>query len=548
VLEPNAIKKRTTSLVQLRNQLLNVLIISLAITAVPSLAISVYRASIIGFQGFMLVQIFLVCAMLITWVLRDSVSYHIRVTILLCVLWIATFAALSKLGPVSDSKVFMVIFSLVAILFLPPKKAWMAVLFIILSMAGFGVLAVKGFFTFELDFAAYSQHPLPWILTTWNMGIFSALIGYLTRTMLGVIIEKSTLANEASDKHNKIANRIPGMVYQYRMRPNRTYYFPYVSEGIRDIFQIEPEAVRDDASVIMERIHPDDIKAVQNSIIRSAKFLEPWVQEYRIIDLKGQIHWLSGSSSPELESDGGVLWHGIIMDITDKKSADNIKSEFVSTVSHELRTPLTAINGSLKLINNGVLAPEDKKYTSIMRMAERNAEKLLTLINDLLDIEKLESGKFQIDKVEIDLQEFVESIIEMNQSFAYQYQTSIELVESTQAVFFGDKVRLNQVFTNLISNACKYSPPGKPVEVGCRVETGRLSIFVRDHGEGIPEKFIDNLFEKFTQADSSTTRKVGGTGLGLSIVKKIVDLHGGHILVENRLGKGACFTVELPLI
>jgi PAS domain S-box-containing protein len=548
MLQRKVTNQNPNSLKQLRNQLLNILIISLAIAAVPALAISVYRASIIGFQPFMLVQIVLVCSLLFTWVLRDYLNYTARVSILLIVLWIATFAALSKLGPVSDSKVFMVIFSLVAILFLPPKIAWVAVLFIILSMAGFGVLAVKGVLTFDIDFGSYAKHPLPWILTTWNMGVFSALIGYLTRNMLGLILEKSTLANQMTDKHNKIANRIPGMVYQYRMRADGTSHFPYTSEGIRDIFQIGPEDVLNDASIIMERIHPDDIESVQKSIVRSARLLQPWIQEYRIIDLNGQIHWLAGSSSPELENDGGVLWHGIIMDITEKKSSENIKSEFVSTVSHELRTPLTAINGSLKLINSGVLIPADQKYDSIMQMAERNAEKLLTLINDLLDIEKLESGKFQIETEEIHIKEFLESVIEMNQSFAHEYLTTIKLVESTEAVFFGDKARLNQVFTNLISNACKYSPAGETVEVGCSVGTGRVSIFVRDYGEGIPEQFIENLFEKFTQADSSTTRKVGGTGLGLSIVKRIVDLHGGKVLVENRPGKGACFTVELPLI
>jgi PAS domain S-box-containing protein len=532
---------------QLRSQMLDHLYLGVGIAAIPSLALSLFRIPIIGMQNFMLVQIILVTIIFLVWALKRNISYNSRVAILLSILWVATFAAMSKVGPVSDSKIFMVIFSFTAIMFLDSKQAWSCIAIILISMIIFSYLAVTGYFHFEVNFQNYATHPVSWILTTWNMGVFSVVTGYLGWRMIGAIISQSTLAKQLYQKQEKIASRIPGMVYQYRLLPDGTSCFPYASEGIRKIFNMEPEDVSRNADPILDTIHPDDLNEFKHSIMTSAKEMQPWQMEFRILNKDERIRWLSGSSSPEQEEDGSIFWHGIITDITDKKQADIIKEEFVSSVSHELRTPLTSIIGILRLVNSGAVDYTSKKYKNLIGIAEKNSNKLLFLINDLLDIEKLERGQFKLALKSVAIKELLESVIEQNQSYALEHGTKIILTDCQESTFTGDNERLQQVFTNLISNACKYSPKDQPVEISCRNKNNGLEVKVRDHGEGIPPEFIPSLFDRFTQADSNTARQVGGTGLGLSIVKKIVELHHGEVNLINVDGSGACFSVFLPL-
>jgi signal transduction histidine kinase len=527
--------------------MLDQLYLAVGIAAIPALCVSLFRIPVIGFQYFMLVQIILVTIIFLIWALRENIGYHARVVILLSILWVATFAAMSKIGPVSDSKVFMVVFSFTAILFLDSKQAWTCIAIIFISMIIFSYLAVTGYFYFEVNFQEYATHPVSWMLTTWNMGVFSVATGYLGWKMMGVIISQSALAKQLYQKHEKIASRIPGMVYQYRLLPDGTSCIPYASEGIRNIFRMEPCEVSEDAGPILDVIHPDDVSMFKDSIMLSAKSMQPWQLEFRVLFKDRKVHWLSGSSSPEQEADGSIFWHGIIMDITEKKHADTIKDEFVSSVSHELRTPLTSIFGILRLVNHGGMDYTSKKFTKMMGIAERNSEKLMFLINDLLDIEKLGQGEFRLKLESIDIREFLDSVIEQNQAYAEEHATKIILTDCQLATFTGDKERLQQVFTNLISNACKYSPQGQPVEISCQSNETGVVVRVRDHGEGIPADFIPHLFDRFTQADSTATRRVGGTGLGLSIVKKIVELHHGQVEVVNLADAGACFSVWIPL-
>lgn len=243
---------------------------------------------------------------------------------------------------------------------------------------------------------------------------------------------------------------------------------------------------------------------------------------------------------------GREVLYCVWRDITERKIHDRIKNEFVSTVSHELRTPLTAIRGTLKFLNSGRLEGREKDMREMLRIAESNSDKLLFLINDLLDIEKLENGDIQLQLSKFDLREFLHETAEENASFARQYQTSIELCDIDNTDVIADQQRLKQVMANLLSNACKYSPPNTPVEVRANRETGRLMILVSDKGPGIPTQFHSSIFDKFTQADSSSTRKLGGTGLGLAIVKRIVELHGGKVGFITSEHLGTTFEVILP--
>jgi len=243
----------------------------------------------------------------------------------------------------------------------------------------------------------------------------------------------------------------------------------------------------------------------------------------------------------------GQLVLGVVVDITERRRNDRLKDEFVSTVSHELRTPLTSIAGSLGLLAGGAAGSMPEPTMRLLRIAHKNSERLVRLINDILDIEKIESGKVVFDLQRVDVLALIEQAIEANRGFAESYGVAVRLDPGSAPAFVrADPDRLVQVITNLLSNAVKFSPRHQEVVVAIEPRTEIVRIKVRDHGSGIPEDFKPRIFEKFAQADASDARQKGGTGLGLSIVKQIVTLLGGSVGFENNPDGGATFHVDLP--
>ncbi len=252
--------------------------------------------------------------------------------------------------------------------------------------------------------------------------------------------------------------------------------------------------------------------------------------------------------TPLVNAEGTVL--SVIAqgrNITQQLEAERLKQEFTSTLSHELRTPLTSIIGSLQLINSGMLGDLNKDQTELTEVAERNGIRLLDLINDILDIEKVESGKLTLFPETIALDELVREALKLNQGFAERYKVKLVAHEPLPALqVHADRKRLLQVMTNLLSNAAKFSPADGEVEVEMREKGGDVLVTVSDRGSGIPENFRARIFGRFAQADSTDTRAKGGTGLGLAICKRMIELMEGTIGFANREGGGTTFWFELP--
>jgi PAS domain S-box-containing protein len=252
--------------------------------------------------------------------------------------------------------------------------------------------------------------------------------------------------------------------------------------------------------------------------------------------------------TPLVNAEGGVV--GVIAqgrDITRQLEAEQMKKEFTSTLSHELRTPLTSIIGSLQLVNSGVLGEVDKEVLELTNVAERNSQRLLDLINDILDIEKIESGKLSLTPELLSLDELVGESLVLNKGFAERYQVRYQAPATLLPVQVkADRKRLLQVMTNLLSNAAKFSPAGEPVEVTMEDRGACVRVGIHDRGPGIPESFRSRIFGRFAQADSSMTRQKGGTGLGLAICKRLVELMDGRIGYADRDGGGTVFYFELP--
>jgi signal transduction histidine kinase len=234
-------------------------------------------------------------------------------------------------------------------------------------------------------------------------------------------------------------------------------------------------------------------------------------------------------------------------DITQQLEAERMKQEFTSTLSHELRTPLTSIIGSLQLINSGVLGDIDKDVLELTTIAERNGQRLLDLINDILDVEKIESGKLTLFPEPMLLSDMVAESLTLNRGFADRFKVRLAAEGELPAVKVNaDRKRLLQVMTNLLSNAAKFSPEGSIVQVTIQVEGGSVRVSVHDNGPGIPEGFRGRIFGRFAQADMSYTRQKGGTGLGLSICKRLIEMMDGKIGFSDRSGGGTSFWFELP--
>src|SRR5258706_1654150 len=234
-------------------------------------------------------------------------------------------------------------------------------------------------------------------------------------------------------------------------------------------------------------------------------------------------------------------------DIPTQLEAERMKKEFTSTLSHELRTPLTSIIGSLQLINAGVVGEVPKDVTELTEVAERNGQRLLDLINDILDIEKIESGKLTLNPEPIRLDELVREAMLLNKGFGDRFKVRFQpRGELSAEQVTGDHKRLLQVMTNLLSNAAKFSPEGEVVEISTEPAAGGLRVAVHDRGPGIPEAFPARMFGRFSQADSTTSRQKGGTGLGLAICKRLVEMMHGHIGFQDRDGGGTTFWFDLP--
>jgi signal transduction histidine kinase len=250
----------------------------------------------------------------------------------------------------------------------------------------------------------------------------------------------------------------------------------------------------------------------------------------------------------------------LVRDITERKRIEQLKNEFISTVSHELRTPLTSIRGALGLLLGGTAGTISEPVRALIDLANNNTGRLLELINDILDIEKIESGAMQYDLQPTALLPLIARSLEDNRAYGDQHGVSFVLDIAMDADrsptgrdhmadtphVYADRNRLLQVMANLLSNAAKFSPRDIEVVVSVSRRAGNIRVAVSNPGPGIPQAFRSRIFQKFAQADSSDTRQIGGTGLGLSISKAIVEKHGGAIGYLSSPDKITTFFFDLP--
>ncbi len=369
--------------------------------------------------------------------------------------------------------------------------------------------------------------------------------------------------NEDIKKLKEITENSPHMIYQYREDGTPASGFTYVSKACQSIFEVESGELIKDPAPAFEIIHPEDKRSFLDLKQKNDIKPEPLVWEGRITgNQTGEVKWVRIASEPVIQDDGVVIWHGIVEDITDQKRlhfeleearerAERLaryRQEFLATMSHEIRTPLHAILGLTELLReNNPRQDQTDNLDSLFF----SADNLMNLVNNLLDLSKMEAGKLPESPVRFDLKEALGNIHATLLPHAEKNGNQLELSidQSLPEQVRADKVKLLQVLSNLLHNALKFTRNGTVQLSAAVVQQSASQVDVQfkvtDTGPGISEENLKMIFDQFSQMEQSATRRAGGSGLGLYLVRKLLKSMDSEIRAASELGKGAQFYFEL---
>ena len=367
----------------------------------------------------------------------------------------------------------------------------------------------------------------------------------------------------ATQQFDSLASTIPGVVYQRTLSPDGDIRYTYLSEGARELFGVDPQAVVKDPEVLFRTYSEDYKQSFRKRLIEASETLTKWDVEASIVLPDGSKRTTHAIAKPERLADGTVLWTGIILDASRAKEAEEklvaanrqvqlanqAKSAFLAKMSHEMRTPLNGVMGMGDLLLKTDLTPRQTRLATTLC---DSAKGLLGIINDVLDLSRIEAGHFKLDLQEFNLRHCVEDAVELCATNGYRKGLEVNLIvcPETPIGVKSDPVRLRQVLINLIGNAIKFTENGEVVvrlSVGDRIDGRNAVTFeVVDTGIGIDKTSIGRLFEPFAQADASISRRFGGTGLGLSITRHLVELLGGEVSLTSERGRGTTVRFVIP--
>jgi PAS domain S-box-containing protein len=296
----------------------------------------------------------------------------------------------------------------------------------------------------------------------------------------------------------------------------------------------------------MQFVHPEDLKVVLALWSKEQSLDREFSSEFRHIHRDGTVRFCRVKTAPILSSNGQLIGHvGTVADITESRAIEKMKNEFISIVSHELRTPLASIRGSLGLLVAGVLQNQPETAKQMLEIASSDTERLVRLVNDILDLERLNSSQVTLAKQWCDAATLMRQSAETVHSLAAENNIDLSILPET-AQIWAEPDRIIQTLVNFLSNAIKFSPPGSTVTLRVKAMVDRVLFEVKDRGRGIPADKLETIFGRFQQVDASDSRQKGGTGLGLAICRSIVQQHGGRIWAESVVGEGSSFYFTLP--
>ncbi|NEO86354.1 MAG: PAS domain S-box protein [Spirulina sp. SIO3F2] len=336
-------------------------------------------------------------------------------------------------------------------------------------------------------------------------------------------------------------------LWDWHLPSDRTYFNPQWKQ----MLGYEPEELPSAYEEWHARVHPEDIDQALALLKTHLSGETPIYQaEFRMLHRAGHWIWVlaHGKVVEWDEAQNPVRITGTHQDITERKAIERMKDEFLSVISHELRTPMTSIHGAIKLLETGKLGEFNPQGQQMLTIAANNTARLSRLINDILNLQRLESGQFSLNCQVCTAKELLNQSIQAIDSIATAEQIQLQLLTpEPELEIWADPDYLMQVFTNLLSNAIKFSPSQSTIELVVFRQASHCCFIVRDRGRGIPADKLDTIFNRFHQVDASDSRQKGGTGLGLAICRHIVQQHGGRIWVESEVDVGSSFYFTCPL-
>ncbi len=360
---------------------------------------------------------------------------------------------------------------------------------------------------------------------------------------------------EAALRHSEeqmrlIANGLPVLIAYV----DKQQHYRFNNEAYQTWLRLDPPAIYDRHLLQVHGL--EEYQQIQ-AYVEIALTGETVTYERDLILQDGCVHSLSVTYIPHLQEQKKIQgFFALTSDISDRKAIERMKDEFISVVSHELRTPLTSIHSSLKILTTGKLGSVSYQGKRMLKIADEQTERLVHLVNNVLDLQRIQSGKITMNKQACQARELMVETVQAMKTLAQEQGIQLS-VKSSNFVVWADRDYILQTLTNLVSNAIKFSPRNSTVVLSAAINPQKkhngkhqsisyITFAVEDGGQGIPQDRLETIFERFQQVDSSDSRKKGGTGLGLAICRQIVEGHGGQIWAESCLEQGSTFYFTLP--
>jgi signal transduction histidine kinase/ActR/RegA family two-component response regulator len=405
------------------------------------------------------------------------------------------------------------------------------------------------------------------IMSVINRHVLLAAIvcGLTALVVMAICIHGYTIARlnpTRVELFSKLTENLPGMLYQYRQYPTGRGSVTYSTDAIRSIYEIDPEEARADGTKIMDLLHPDDRSRIWDALLQSHLHLTPWKEEYRVVLPKAGICWRYGHARVERLPDGGTLWHGFVIDITKEKAtglelavaqkkaeaANLAKSQFLAMMSHDIRTPINGIVGFATLLKDTPLNDSQREHVEAI---DQCADSLLCLVNDILDLSKIEAGRMTIEPRPFALLPCLKEVLTVLRPRAQSKGIALtfEMDDHVPPGIETDRTRLVQILTNLLGNAVKFTDEGRvTLHVSCARATdsefpAQWKFEVSDTGAGISPAQQQRIFEPFHQLEG--THRHEGSGLGLAITRQLCTQLGGDVKLESTPGEGSTFTATI---
>lgn len=537
----------------IRSRMIDYSVNAAAVVAVPALAGSLYRAVDIGWIPAMTVHSILAVLIIALALIRKRVPYTVRAGVVIALFFVLGATAVVSFGLATNGRTLFIAACVLTVLFF---GIWEGVIVFSLCVAfNFMTYALIQNGTIVHDF---DVSPLLHALSAWIASAATLLLLFASSCLpmalllrqLNLALARSerdrsslALAHETSEKFFSKAFHSSPLILAVSDPRTGKYYD--VNQACIDISGYSREEFLNSTSFALNVwANTEDRNKLIAGLNRDGRVRD---MEITMRAKDGKLRDVLLSADLIATQDGDrILVIG--QDISRLKEVARMKSDFISTVSHELRTPITSIVGALKLANDANIVASRETKDNLLSIALKNSARLAELVNDLLDVDKLQSGSMVFDMRRVDLAAIATEAMNQNQTFARESGVRFVAERINGPIYVkGDASRLNQVMVNILSNAAKFSPRDTDVVVSVDLNGGYGRIEVADRGPGIPDSFRTRLFERFTQADSSDARKVQGSGLGLNICKSIVDAHAGRIDFRPNSGGGTVFYFDIPL-